>query len=206
MKIISFIWCCCLTLLAFGQLPKLDEKKFREGDVILQSIGQTTFGKLIQVATHSRYDHVGIVFRHGGKLCVFEGTSPKAKFTPIAEFVAHNPKGEYLLRRAVDGEKKLTSEIIGKMKTEAERLENMPYDMAFGWSDDAVYCSEVVWKVYQRGAAVELCATKKFKDFDLRDPRVKKKLNEIHGKTIPYEETVVAPSDLETTARLQTID
>ena len=71
------------------------------------------------------------------------------------------------------------------------------YDHRFLWSDDAIYCSELVWKIYQH-AGVELCKPRQFRDFHHDDPKVKKDIEQQFGSMdkLPREEKVVAPSDL----------
>ena len=35
-------------------------------------------------------------------------------------------------------------------------MNNKDYDLYFEWSDDKIYCSELVWKIYKNGADIEL--------------------------------------------------
>lgn len=41
----------------------------------------------------------------------------------------------------------LLNEVLDGMMTEAARLKGKPYDLFFEWSDEHVYCSELVYKV-----------------------------------------------------------
>jgi hypothetical protein len=54
-----------------------------------------------------------------------------------------------------------------------------------------------VWKAYQQ-AGVELCPPRKFRDYNLQQPEVKKIIEERYGSMdrLPMDEKVVAPSDL----------
>ena len=65
--------------------------------------------------------------------------------------------------------------------------------MTFEWSDDKIYCSELIWKVYQRGTGIELGKLEKLSDFDLTSEAVKKKMQERFGDKIPTEEIVISP-------------
>jgi len=71
------------------------------------------------------------------------------------------------------------------------------YDAKFLWDDDNLYCSELVWKIYQH-AGIELCQPRRFSDYHLDDPKVKKVIEERYGavEKLPKDEKVVAPSDL----------
>ena len=82
------------------------------------------------------------------------------------------------------------------MLDEARGLQGKDYDDHFSWSDDKMYCSEFVWKVYDRAADVQLTEPRELRSFDLSNPVVQMKLMETYGDNIPLHEPVVAPSDL----------
>lgn len=64
------------------------------------------------------------------------------------------------------------------------------------WSDQQIYCSELVWKIYQRGAGVELCALRPLDDFDLSAPVVRQVMQQRYGDKVPLKEPMVSPGDL----------
>jgi hypothetical protein len=99
----------------------------------------------------------------------------------------------------------LTSATLKKMRNYADGLNNKDYDLYFEWSDDKIYCSELIWKIYKHGAGIELCPLQKLKDFNLKDSRVQAILAERYGTNIPLEENVVAPSNLEESKIVTTI-
>lgn len=70
------------------------------------------------------------------------------------------------------------------------------YDVYFAWDDKEWYCSELVYKLYQRRANIELCALKPLKVYDLSHPYVKEIMQPRYGNNIPYDSLMVAPSDL----------
>lgn len=59
-----------------------------------------------------------------------------------------------------------------------------------------MYCSELVWKIYDRGLGVRLGRLQKLRDFDLSDPVVKSKMKERYGNRIPLDETVISPGEI----------
>ena len=69
-----------------------------------------------------------------------------------------------------------------------------------------MYCSELVWKVYQQGYGVELCPLRQMKDFDLSSPEVKTIMKQRYGDNPPLEEKVVAPSDLSNSDKLYLVE
>jgi hypothetical protein len=70
------------------------------------------------------------------------------------------------------------------------------YDLAFSWDDNEMYCSEYVWKIYNKSLNIKVGALKPLKDFDLSHPAVKAKLTERYGKNIPMEENMISPGDM----------
>ncbi len=82
------------------------------------------------------------------------------------------------------------------MKHEAQKLLGKPYDLTFEWGDNKIYCSELIWKVYQRGCGIELSTIEKLGDFDLSHPMVQAKMRERYGETLPLNEPVVSPAAL----------
>lgn len=71
------------------------------------------------------------------------------------------------------------------------------YDARFQWDDENLYCSELVWKIYQN-AGIELCMPRLFKDYDLQRPEIRSLIKSRYGSfdRLPMDEKVVAPSDL----------
>ena len=87
----------------------------------------------------------------------------------------------------------MTPEVLQKMKKVGDQFKGKNYDLTFEWSDDRIYCSELIWKVYQRGAGIELGKLEKLSSFDLTSKTVRQKMKERYGDHIPMDETVISP-------------
>jgi hypothetical protein len=70
------------------------------------------------------------------------------------------------------------------------------YDIYFEWSDDRIYCSELVWKIYKSAAGIEIGSLQKLKDFDLSHPLVQEKIKERFGGHPPLDEIVISPASI----------
>jgi hypothetical protein len=81
------------------------------------------------------------------------------------------------------------------MQTYVKKQLRKHYDIHFGWGDDKLYCSELVWKCYNE-AGVPIGPLKKLKEFDLSSPIVKNIMAERYGNKIPYNEKVISPGDI----------
>ena len=179
----------------FGQRPENLLDKIQDGDMIFQT-SQSAQCEAVRIATNSKFSHCGIVFIENGKKYVLEAVQP-VKYTPLESWIAHGLENHFVVTRLKDASKILNEETLQKMKSYGRSLKDKNYDLYFEWSDDKIYCSELIWKIYKNGAGIELCPLQKLKDFNLKDVRVKTILAERYGTKIPLEENVVAPSNLE---------
>lgn len=192
MRLLTLVATLLAPLAAFA--PDRFEDRLRDGDIIFQET-QSAQSKAIQLATHSRYSHVGIVYFQKGKPVVFEAVQP-VKISALKNFIARSVGGHYVVKRLKNAESLLSPTVLAKMEKTGRRFVGKNYDWAFGWSDARIYCSELVWKIYQRGAGIELAPTKKLREFDLSHLSVQAKMKERYGRNIPLDEPVVAPSQL----------
>ncbi len=184
-----------LTVLFISFNFKQEKKSYRDGDIIFQTTdGQT--GKAIQLATHSEFNHCGVLFFENKEWVVYEAIQPVRK-TSLSDF---NSRGKGVIKRIEN--KVFSKEDIQKLKTLFKKYENKDYDDAFNWSDERIYCSELVYKLYNNGLQIELCKPRKLNDFDLSHPLVKAKLKEKYGNKIPLDEPMVSPEDIYKSALL----
>ena len=207
-KIFLLFFALGLSYLLLGtntfNLSKSNEfEKLKDGDIILQT-SQSAQCEAVRIATNSKFSHCGIIFIDNGKQYVYEAVQP-VKITLLSDWIQHGEGNNYLVKRLKNSETVLSKIKIDKMKKYALSLLNKDYDLYFEWSNNKIYCSEYVWKIYKNGADLELCTLEKLKDFNLKDPKVKAILEERYGKNIPLNEDVVATSQLANSPVLETI-
>jgi len=166
----------------------------QKGDIIFQTSGSGQ-SMAIQLATHSKYSHCGILCMNNGNLFVYEAVQP-VKMTPIKTWIARGDDNHFVVKRLKNASSVLTPDVFAKMKAVGEQFKGKQYDLTFEWNDDKLYCSELVWKIYKRGAGIELGELMKLEDFDLSSPIVKNKIKERYGNNIPFEEKVISPESI----------
>ena len=169
-----------------------DKYEIKDGDLIFQT-SLSRQSKAIQLATQSKYSHCGIIYKDNGQYYVFEAIQTVKK-TPLDKWIARGKNGHYVIKRLKNADKILTIEVIEKMKREGKKFEGKDYDLTFEWSDDKIYCSELIWKIYQRATGIEIGKLEKLSDFDLTSTVVKEKLKERYGNKIPMDEIVISPA------------
>jgi hypothetical protein len=104
-----------------------------------------------------------------------------------------------------DADTILTPDAVEALKREVKGYEGRAYDLYFEWSDERIYCSELVWKAYKDALNVEIGALTRFGDHDFSDPIVQAKLRERFGEDIPSDELVISPADMFASTRLETV-
>ena len=196
-----------LSLLLLIAIPSLScggdlRHLVREGDLIFQT-STSSQSQAIEIATRSPFSHVGIILFADKKPYVFEAIDPVA-YTLLNEWIARGKEASFCIKRLRD-DTRFTQDALFRIHTAARQFYKRPYDWHFGWSDDRLYCSELVWKIYKTAMDIELSQPKRLRDFDLNSSIVRTKLRERYGNDIPYDETVVSPSDIFDSAQLVTI-
>ncbi|WP_375562727.1 YiiX family permuted papain-like enzyme [Bernardetia sp. OM2101] len=176
-------------------------KVLKEGDIIFQT-STSSQSKAIQLATKSKYSHVGIIFKvkkNGSKsdnFVVLEAVEP-VKFTPLKEWVKRGKNAHFVVKRLKNADEILTDEAIQKMRGVGENLVGKNYDLYFEWSDERIYCSELVWKIYKEALDIEVGKLEKLASFDLNSKTVKDKMKERYGNKISpaqLNERVISPA------------
>ena len=174
----------------------------QDGDIIFQS-SQSNQSKAVEQATKSPYSHMGIIFTKNGKPYVFEAAS-KVVYTPLDKWINRGKNKKYVIKRLKD--RTLSAKEITNLKQVAHTFENKPYDIWFGWDDNYIYCSELVWKIYNKALNLKIGKLQTIKDFNLSSPAVKQKLKQRYGDKIPYQETVISPVAIFNSPLLITVD
>ncbi len=190
---------CLLASIALLPLPGLAYEP-QAGDIVFHT-SRSSQSEAIQAATGSPWSHMGVVLFKDGRAQVFEAVQP-VKFTPLHAWLDRGVDGHYVVKRP---RRPLSPEAVERMQAQASRYRGKPYDLAFEWSDQRIYCSELVWKLYRDSAGIELGALQRLGDFKLDHPAVAGKLAERYGDRIPRDEPVIAPVAIFDSPLLETV-
>lgn len=186
-KLIVFL---ALLTLSVSLLGCHKNRDFRNGDIILHT-SKSNQSKMIQEITGSKYSHVGIIYIKDGKTYVMEAVQP-IKLTPIDEFIKRGVNSKYTVLRYTE---KLSDNQMNRMYNYASKQLGKRYDLKFQWSDESMYCSELIFKIYDN-AGIVLCDINKFKDYDLSSSNTQKMIKSRYNTDINLNERVVTPVDL----------
>jgi len=190
--IMKKIFITLLVLLGLLGCRPSAEYQPQNGDIIFHT-SQSAQSLAIQKATKSKYTHMGIIYLKNGTPFVFEAVGP-VKFTPLRDWVVHGKGKHYVVKRLANAQEVITQEAVDRMLAVGELFKGKPYDLYFEWSDDRIYCSELVWKIYKRALTIEIGKLQTMAEFDLSDPVVQKEIHKRFGASVPKDETVISPA------------
>lgn len=186
LRLLIFVF-ISLTISSCGQKSTVPQ----DGDIVFHE-STSRQSPIIKLAQHSKWTHCGIVFHIGDKAYVYEAVDP-VRYTPLKDWVARGKDGVYCAKRL---KSPLSASSIEKMKTVGAKYKGKHYDTLFQWSDNRMYCSELVWKIYFEGAGIEVCKPNHFSDYSISLPRVKKLIKERYGDKFDPSEQIVSPQAL----------
>jgi hypothetical protein len=190
-----------LAIRLFLLLCLAQNKELAEGDIIFQS-NISPQCKAIELATHSQYSHCGILFKKGKDWYVWEAVQPVTQ-TRLEEWILRGDK-HFVVKRLKE-DSLLTPRVLQSMQEAGNKYMGKNYDSYFEWSDDRIYCSELVWKIYKETLNIEVGKRNPLRSYDLSHPLVKATLKERYGKNIPLEEMMVSPGDIFESPLLKTV-
>jgi hypothetical protein len=177
-----------------ASVPGVVTPVLEDGDIIFHE-STSRQSEMVRALTRSRWTHVGVVFVESGNVMVFEAVSPVRR-TPLVDWIRRGKDGHYVVKRLRDSKSRLTPGVAAKMRALGKSWLGRPYDAKFRWDDEALYCSELVYKLFERGAGLELGTIERASDMNLDDERVKRALDKrfARGGFDPAEPVVTPDS------------
>jgi uncharacterized protein YycO len=169
------------------------------GDVVFHT-SSSQQSAAVQAATGSKWSHVGMVVLADGEWAIVEAVQPVQVVT-LKEFLARGVDGRFEAYRMKEP---ITHPQRDELSKVARSFAGQDYDLYFGWDDDLIYCSELVWKAYERALGIELSTPRKLTDFDLTSPAVAELMKRRWPDGVP-DEVAVSPQDLADSALLRRV-
>jgi hypothetical protein len=177
----------------------------RDGDLVFHE-STSRQSSMVRALTRSSWTHMGVVFNEGTGPVVLEAVSPVRK-TPLAAWISRGKDRRYVLKRLRAESSQLPSEVTKRMRALGFSWLGRPYDLRFRWDDEALYCSELAYKLFERGAGIRLGKVERAMDMNLDDPLVKKALQKrFAGSEFEPDEPVVTPDSIFNDPQLVEVD
>jgi hypothetical protein len=175
----------------------------QDGDIIFQT-SEGQLGEAIQIATASEFSHVGIIYLQGEKPFVFEAIEPVSS-VPLNEWIDRGKNDFHVIKRLKGADTIITTGVIADMRRMMEKWSDRHYDSRFDWSDAELYCSELVWKIYERTTGLRIGEPAPLYSYHLDDKRVQQRLRLHYGKDVPMEHKMISPQAMFECPLLETV-
>jgi hypothetical protein len=125
-----------------------------------------------------------------GRPFVLEAVQP-VKATPLVAWIRRGRAGHFVLMRLA---RPLQPDERRALRAEAERFLGRDYDPLFEWSDVRIYCSELVWKAFERALGLRLGEPQPWRTLRLTDARVRALAQKRLGHLPDLEAPVITPA------------
>lgn len=193
-KILTFSIILATLFLSEAAFAASEATTLKDGDIIFQT-SRSSQSMAVQQATLSTYSHMGVIVIRNHAPYVLEAAAT-VRYTAFHIWISNGVNHHYVIKRLKNSPATLNSRGISQFHIVAQQFVGKPYDSRFEWSNNRIYCSELVWKIFDEAFSIEIGKLKKLRDFKLNNPVVQKKLMERYGNNIPLDEPVIAPVDM----------
>ena len=187
------------------------EPELQNGDIVFQE-SQSSQSKAIREGTNSPITHMGIIHIRKGKPYVFEAVSPVSKpkpyrvgLTPYKSWVNRGRGKRVWVKRLSEKINPLSAQTLKKMQAVGQRYKGKRYDGLFQWDDRKIYCSELVFDIYDKAVGIHLGKVQRVKDLNLKPKSVQKLIKARLGKRLNLNEKIITPVSIFDDPRLITI-
>jgi len=123
----------------------------KEGDILFQSLPRADLVDAIEGISRSEWSHCGILVKKDGSWQVAEAIG-EVRYTPLYFWLTRGRGSKVEVYRV----KELPAEAAARINAGVKPLLGSPYDFRYAPNDDAIYCSELVYKVYDRALNIHL--------------------------------------------------
>ncbi len=135
---------------------------YNEGDIIFQSLPHNRLVDAIEGVTKSSWSHCGVIMRENGAWVVYEALGTVHR-TPLEKWIAQGRNGgACAIYRPVPS----ATPDIEKLRAQLGAMLGKPYDFHYAPGDEEIYCSELVYKAYDRAQGLKLGTWEKLGDLD----------------------------------------
>ncbi len=170
-------------------LPYLYLKRYQPqiGDIVFQSLPKSDLVNAIEGITESPYSHCGVIVHRDGKWMVIEAIG-EVRYEDLSRWVRRGRGGRFEAYRLNNNYTGKLDDFIAAM----ERYLGHPYDIHYDMDEDFIYCSELVYKGFQKATGEELGQLKKLGEMNWEPYR--ETILKYEGRTtLPLDREMITP-------------
>lgn len=187
-------------LLAAGRwlLRRAPAYEPQEGDVVFQCLPDSPLHALISGVTKSPYSHCGIVSKQDGAWTVIESRGPVREIG-LDDWIAQGGNRGFAAYRL---RSKLRA-AIPRWISAARTFLGRPYDFHYRFAEEAVYCSELVFKAFSKATGATLGRLRRLRDLDWQPYRAA--IEALEAGRLPLDRLMITPEDLAAARQLELV-
>jgi Permuted papain-like amidase enzyme, YaeF/YiiX, C92 family len=184
--------------------------KLQDGDIVFQQ-SKTPQSTAIRQATGSPWTHMGLILGEQGNVRLIEAGVNGVAYTSLGSFVGRSRNRRVIVKRLKD-QSVLTPEARARMRASLSEDLGKEYDNLFEWTNEKIYCSELVWRAYQRGVGISIGSVQRVRQLHYQEPAVRALIKEryrLSGSQIEasslLDENIVTPASILNSNVLETV-
>ena len=171
----------------------------REGDVVFQSLPHSRLVNAIEGATQSAYSHCGVIGQQDDRWVVYEAYDGVIA-TPLREFLFRGRNQGFAVYRLKEDRQRYVPAMLKAVQSYLGR----PYDVRYRFDDEAIYCSELIFKAYRTASNGEqLGAVVKFGDLNWKP--FEETVRHYEPGPVPLDREMITPKDLALAPQLELV-
>lgn len=190
-------------LLAYSRIDRLPRHLLsdkQEGDILFQSLPHGDLVEAIEGVSRSEWSHCGILVRKDGKWMVAEAIVD-VHYTPLSVWIIRG-RGNKIHSYRVKGLSEKVPDFAHKLHQGISEHLGKPYDLSYAPDDDLIYCSELVYKVYDRHLGIKIGQWDKLGDLNWKPHQ--DFILTIEG-SVPLERPMITPVGLTRSEKLERV-
>lgn len=133
---------------------KIDFGQLRTGDLVFNKINGQTQVSTANDSTYI-YNNIGVLFVDEENFVVIE-TADRVQYASLRQWIKKGLNNHYLVKRLINADSLLSIERAQLLRKVAQDNIFKETEKSNNWSDDKMYNSELVWKIYKNSLNVEL--------------------------------------------------
>jgi uncharacterized protein YycO len=193
---------CSIDVFAQSKKQSAPAYQPREGDILFQALPNPPGLDLVDTiegSTGSSYSHCGMVCFKGQAWKVIEAIGPVQE-TPLEEWIARGRDKQVWAYRLREKERPHIPAMLDAMRKDLGK----PYDIHYRFDDQAIYCSELIWRGWKSATGRELGKAVKLGDLNWRP--YQRVIEAIEGAgNLPLDREMITPRDLAAAPELERV-
>jgi hypothetical protein len=161
----------------------------KSGDILFQSLPHGELVDAIEAVTSSGWSHCGVLLEREGRWVVAEAIG-QVRYTPLHLWIVRG-RGSLVDSYRV---KNLKLQDDKKVIVGVDKLLGKSYDLSYAPDDSEIYCSELVYKVYDRELGIKIGDWEKLGSLNWKP--MEKFIRSMENGRLPLDRLMITPVGL----------